>query len=136
LRLLLSATTSFFLGLTASFVFDENFLFKGIADANVAGTSETLDGVLVLTDESVDSGRIPYLGVNVGSMGDMNKLESELQTALRLERLRRAGVDPFVAMPALRSIQRTTSFVCPNRIFLSSSLRVAAGFGLISLASA
>jgi arylsulfatase A-like enzyme len=30
----------------ASFVFDENYLFKGWADANVAGTTETLDGVI------------------------------------------------------------------------------------------
>jgi membrane-anchored protein YejM (alkaline phosphatase superfamily) len=29
---------------TGSFVFDENYLFKGFADANVAGTSETLAG--------------------------------------------------------------------------------------------
>ncbi len=31
---------------TGSYVFDENYLFKGFADANVAGTSETLDGVV------------------------------------------------------------------------------------------
>jgi arylsulfatase A-like enzyme len=31
---------------TGSFVFDENYLFKGFADANVAGTSETLDGAV------------------------------------------------------------------------------------------
>ena len=31
---------------TGSFVFDEDFLFKGFADANVAGTSETLDGAV------------------------------------------------------------------------------------------
>jgi arylsulfatase A-like enzyme len=31
---------------TASFVFDENYLFKGFADANVAGTSERLDGAV------------------------------------------------------------------------------------------
>jgi arylsulfatase A-like enzyme len=31
---------------TGSFVFDENYLFKGFPDANVAGTSETLDGVV------------------------------------------------------------------------------------------
>jgi arylsulfatase A-like enzyme len=31
---------------TGSFVFDENYLFKGFADANVAGTSEKLDGVV------------------------------------------------------------------------------------------
>ncbi len=29
-----------------SFVFDENYLFKGFADANVVGTSERLDGVV------------------------------------------------------------------------------------------
>jgi arylsulfatase A-like enzyme len=31
---------------TGSFVFDENYLFKGFPDANVSGTSETLDGVV------------------------------------------------------------------------------------------
>ena len=31
---------------TGSFVFDESYLFKGFADANVAGTSETLDSVV------------------------------------------------------------------------------------------
>ena len=31
---------------TGSFVFDETYLFKGLADANVAGTTETLDGVV------------------------------------------------------------------------------------------
>jgi arylsulfatase A-like enzyme len=30
----------------ASFVFDENYLFRDLPDANVAGTSETLDGVV------------------------------------------------------------------------------------------
>jgi hypothetical protein len=78
--------------------------------------SETLDGVLVLTDETVDAGRIAYLGVNVGSMGDMNKLESELQTALRLERLRRAGVDPFVAIPALRPVDVVTQKVTAGKL--------------------
>jgi arylsulfatase A-like enzyme len=31
---------------TGSFVFDENYLFKGLPDANVAGTSERLDGAI------------------------------------------------------------------------------------------
>ncbi len=78
--------------------------------------SEALDGVLVLTDESVDAGRLTYLGVNVGSMGDMNKLEGELQTALKLERLRRAGVDPFVAMPALRPVEMVTQKVTAGKL--------------------
>jgi len=39
---------------TGSFVFDENFLFRGFADANVAGTSETLDGVVAWLREHRD----------------------------------------------------------------------------------
>ncbi|MGH3051260.1 MAG: sulfatase family protein, partial [Gaiellaceae bacterium] len=42
---------------TASFVFDENYLFKGFADANVAGTSESLDGVVAWLREGRDRER-------------------------------------------------------------------------------
>jgi ABC-2 type transport system permease protein len=68
-------------------------------------TAQALDGVLVLTDDVVSTGRIPYYGANVGSPQDMRRLETEVQAALRLERLRRAGIDPFVALPALRPIE-------------------------------
>ncbi len=77
---------------------------------------EGLDGILVLTDESVDGGRIPYLGVNVGSMGDMRKLESELQTSLRQERLRRAGIDVFTGMKASRSVDVVTQKVTAGKL--------------------
>ncbi|MDX6482013.1 MAG: hypothetical protein QOG85_2523 [Gaiellaceae bacterium] len=39
---------------TGSFVFDEDFLFKGFPDANVAGTSETLDGAVAWLREHRD----------------------------------------------------------------------------------
>jgi arylsulfatase A-like enzyme len=39
---------------TGSFVFDEDFLFKSFADANVAGTSETLDGAVAWLREHRD----------------------------------------------------------------------------------
>jgi arylsulfatase A-like enzyme len=39
---------------TGSFVFDENYLFKGFPDANVAGTSETLDGAAAWLRERAD----------------------------------------------------------------------------------
>ncbi|HEX5634242.1 MAG TPA: ABC transporter permease, partial [Gemmatimonadales bacterium] len=70
--------------------------------------AEGYDGVLVLTDEAISTGRIPYFGTNVASPGDMRRLQSEVQTALRLERLRRAGIDVFTAMPALRPIDLVT----------------------------
>lgn len=39
---------------TGSFVFDEDYLFKGFADANVAGTSESLDPVVAWLREHRD----------------------------------------------------------------------------------
>ncbi len=39
---------------TGAFVFDENFLFKSFADANVAGTSEKLDGAVAWLREHRD----------------------------------------------------------------------------------
>ncbi|HVS84019.1 MAG TPA: sulfatase [Gaiellaceae bacterium] len=39
---------------TGSFVFDEDFLFKGFPDANVAGTSESLDGAVAWLREHRD----------------------------------------------------------------------------------
>jgi ABC-2 type transport system permease protein len=78
--------------------------------------AETFDGILVLEDESVNSGRVPYLGVNVGSPGDMRKLEDVLQTSLRLERLIRAGVDPYLAMPALRNVDLQTQKIASGRL--------------------
>lgn len=39
---------------TGAFVFDEEFLFKSFADANVAGTSETLDGAVAWLREHRD----------------------------------------------------------------------------------
>ena len=88
---------------------DSLIAITGVQQKGVEG----FDGVLVLTDESVDGGRIPYFGVNVGSMADMRKLETELQTTLRQERLRRAGIDVFVGMKASREVdvmaQKVTS---------------------------
>jgi ABC-2 type transport system permease protein len=75
-----------------------------VRHVGVAEEGEGLDGVLVITDDAITTGKIPYYGANVGSPQDMRRLETEVQTALRLERLRRAGIDPFVAMPALRPI--------------------------------
>jgi ABC-2 type transport system permease protein len=75
-----------------------------VRHVGVSGETDGLDGVLVVTDDAVTTGKIPYYGANVGSPQDMRRLETEVQTALRLERLRRGRQHPFVAMPALRPI--------------------------------
>jgi ABC-2 type transport system permease protein len=91
---------------------DSLIAITGVQQEGVEG----LDGILVLTDESVDGGRIPYLGVNVGSMADMRKLETELQTTLRQERLRRAGIDVFVGMKASREVDVVTQKVTSGKL--------------------
>lgn len=91
---------------------DSLIAITGVHEAGV----ESFDGILVLTDESVDGGRIPYLGVNVGSMSDMRKLESELQTALRQERLQRAGIDVFIGMKASRPVDVITQKVTAGKL--------------------
>lgn len=78
--------------------------------------SEGFDGVLVLDDPTVASGRLQYLGVNVSSPSEMQKLETTMQVVLRTERLRRAGIDPYLAMPALRDVDLQTQKVAAGKL--------------------
>ncbi len=84
----------------------------------LTGTSggDGFDGVLVLDDASVASGRLEYLGVNVTSPSEMQKLETSMQVALRTERLKRAGIDPYLALPALREVDLQTRKVTDGRL--------------------
>src|SRR3546814_3883499 len=44
------------------------------------------DGVLVLTDDTLESGKAAYYGGNVGSIESMNKLQRGVSTALEIGR--------------------------------------------------
>ncbi len=87
-----------------------------IAVTGVRTTAEAFDGLLVVTDAAVDRGRIEYFGTNVGSPSDMRRLESEVQGSLKLERLRRVGIDPIVAAPAIRPIDLVTKKVVDGKL--------------------
>lgn len=87
-----------------------------VALTGVPNLAQGFDGILVLDDDKVSTGKIPYLGVNVSSPADMQKLESVLQASLRFERLRRAGVDPYLAMPALRDVDLQTEKVAGGKL--------------------
>jgi ABC-2 type transport system permease protein len=52
-----------------------------------------LDGFLIVSDASVDEGKVEYRGSNVASPRDMQALESLVEDALFAERLGRSGVD-------------------------------------------
>ena len=73
-------------------------------------------GILVLTDSAVATGRLQYVGTNVGSPGDMSVLQRSLGDPVRLERLARAGVDPAIALPAMGPIRLATLKVSEGRV--------------------
>lgn len=75
-----------------------------------------LDGVLVVTDSALDAGELTYLGSNVGSPGDMGRLERVLRPVVLRERLARADVDPAVALAAVRPVSLETRRVSEGRL--------------------
>lgn len=75
-----------------------------------------IDGVLVIDDSTLASGRTVYLGVNVGSPGDMSALRRALDPLLKAARLAEAGVDTAVVRAALRPIDFRTLKVSEGRV--------------------
>ena len=74
-----------------------------------------LDGLLFATEESGESGKVVYLGDNVGSFGDMGVLERIVETVLRTERLERRGVDPVLVREASGRVELQTSKITEGR---------------------
>ena len=77
---------------------------------------ESLDGVLVLTEETLQTGRIQYYGTNVGSPAEMARLEDLLQPVVQRERLERLGVDAGVVMQATGKVALVTQKISEGRL--------------------
>ena len=92
-----------------------------------AELSNGFDGVLVLTDETLTTGRIQYFGSNVGSPAEMRRMEEILQPAVQRERLERLGVDPGVVLKAVGNVDLVTQKVADGKLTGQSG---AATFGL------
>lgn len=78
--------------------------------------TRALDGVLVVTDSALEAGELTYLGSNVGSPGDMSRLERVLRPVVLRERLARADVEPAVALAAVRPVSLETRRVSEGRL--------------------
>ncbi|HEV8600077.1 MAG TPA: ABC transporter permease [Gemmatimonadales bacterium] len=89
--------------------------------------AEAFDGVLVLTEETLQNGRIQYYGANVGSPAEMRRLEEILRPVVQRERLERLGVDPGVVLQAIGRVDLVTQKVADGRLTGQSG---AATFGL------
>jgi ABC-2 type transport system permease protein len=74
------------------------------------------DGLLLLTDEGLRTGTIPYLGSNVGSPADMDALQSTVQTAVLAERLARADLDPDIVRAASSPIRLDKAKITAGRL--------------------
>ena len=88
-----------------------------VRSIGLARSTETHpDGVVVLTDQALDSGTLRYLGSNVGSPTDMDVLQGSLQAAVLAERLSRANLDPEVVRRASSPIRLEKSKVTAGRL--------------------
>ncbi len=81
----------------------------GLVDSltRAVGTKE-LDGFLLLTDATVDSGKAEYRSSNVSAFRTIAVLERTLAQLATAERLKRAGVNPVVVATAQVRVDLTT----------------------------
>lgn len=70
---------------------------------------DNLDGLLVLTNATIENGRAEYRGRNVSSLADMAVLRGVVRSAVVVERLRREGVDPLVVSRAQIPVELVTA---------------------------
>ncbi|MDZ4675121.1 MAG: ABC transporter permease [Gemmatimonadota bacterium] len=88
-----------------------------IAGIGLAGeTGPSLNGVLILTDEGLASGRLQYFGDNAGSISAMQELEGTVRPLVTRQRLEREGVDPMVVMRAIGPVSLATQRVAEGKL--------------------
>ena len=73
----------------------------GVRDAGPAA----VDGILLVGDSTTVSGKLEYVGVNVGSPAEMGSLRRTLAPVIIQERLAESGVDPALVMRAMRPVE-------------------------------
>jgi ABC-2 type transport system permease protein len=91
---------------------DSLVALTGIRDAGPLA----VDGILVVDDSTAISGELDYVGVNVGSPGEMASLRRTLTPLVVQARLAESGVDPVLVMRAMRPVELQTFKVAEGRI--------------------
>lgn len=77
----------------------------GVGEAKDA---QALDGVLVINDSTLDTGRLDYFGDNTSAIEAMGALEGTVTQVLIAARLARAGVNPAVMAGAMKRADLST----------------------------
>ncbi len=73
--------------------------------------ADALDGVLVVRDDVLQTGKIEYLGSNVGSFEAMGRLEGSLRQVITGTRFEADGIDPAVVARAMAPVSVSTTKV-------------------------
>lgn len=77
---------------------------------------DSWDGVLVVTDAAVTTGKVAYLGNNVGSFESMGLIQGVLSRVLATSRLAKSGVDPALVMGAMSPADLQTTKVTDGKL--------------------
>ena len=91
---------------------DSLVALTGLRDAGAAA----VDGILTVDDSTALSGRIDYVGVNVGSPAEMSALRRTLAPLIIQVRLSESGVDPSLVMRAMRPVELQTFKVSDGKV--------------------
>jgi ABC-2 type transport system permease protein len=75
-----------------------------------------LDGLLVITDQGVEAGKVSYYGTNVASFSDMRSLERAISPVFREERLARRGADSGIIAAAAVETDLQTNKVTKGKL--------------------
>lgn len=84
----------------------------GLSDKQATG----FDGLLLVSDSSIVTGRVHYLGNNVGSFDDMRLIETELRPVIISTRLEKLGVNAGEVMKSVQGIDLVTAKVADGRL--------------------
>ncbi|MGQ0701827.1 MAG: ABC transporter permease [Gemmatimonadales bacterium] len=96
----------------ATLVRDSLVPYTGLSRKRAGGW----DGILVVSDSTVPSGRADYYGANVASFRDMEELERTMRPVVIAERLEGIGVDLETVMKSVQGINLATTKVSNGRL--------------------
>lgn len=78
--------------------------------------AEGFEGILVITDSTVTSGKAEYFGANVASFDDMRELEQTIRPIVIARRLEGMGVDLAQVMKSVEGIDLVTNKVADGKL--------------------
>ena len=87
-----------------------------VALTGVSRRAGSFTGLLLVSDSSVITGKLSYLGNNVGSFADMRELEGLIRPVVITERLAKLGVDAGQVMRSVQGIDLVTVKVADGKL--------------------